>query len=72
MNIKRTVRFRFKDAAEKVFPISIDDPKEDLKLEDISQFTSFVVENDIFRPFGSKVSSLVGSELVTVTRTEIK
>ena len=30
------------------------------------------MENDIFRPYGAKVASLVGAELVTVTRTDIK
>ena len=72
MIIKRTVRFRFKDSTERIFSISIDDPKEDLKKQDILQFTNFVVENDIFRPYGNLVSGLVDAELVTVSRSTVE
>ncbi|ERT63701.1 MULTISPECIES: DUF2922 family protein [Peptoniphilus] len=72
MITKRSVRFRLKDETAKVFSVTFDNPKEDIKQADIAAFNSFVMENDIFRPYGAKVASLVGAELVTVTRTDIK
>lgn len=68
----RTVRFRFKDAMNKSFTISIDEPKDNLTYGDISTFTGYVTQNDIFRPFGNKVVSFEACELVTVTRTSIE
>ncbi len=72
MNTKRTARFKFKDSAGKVFPVSIENPKNDLKLADVREFTNFITDNDIFRPYGSKVAAHVSSELVTVTVDELK
>lgn len=68
----RTVRFRFKDAMNKSFTISLDEPKDNLTFGDISTFTGYVTQNDIFRPFGNKVTEFLGAELVTVTRTNIE
>ena len=72
MKIKKTVVFRFKDSTGKVFPISIDNPKEDLKLSEVNQFTSYVVDKDVFRPYDSRVVEFVGTEIVTVTRDVLK
>lgn len=68
----RTVRFRFKDAMNKTFTISIDEPKDNLTFGDVSDFTNYVIQNDIFRPFGNKVVSFEACELVAVTRTNIE
>ena len=72
MKIKKTAVFRFKDSTGKVFPISIDNPKEDLKLSEFNQFTSYVVDKDVFRPYDSRVVEFVGTEIVTVTRDALK
>ncbi|EFM24388.1 hypothetical protein HMPREF9225_1984 [Peptoniphilus duerdenii ATCC BAA-1640] len=72
MKIKKTAVFRFKDSTGKVFPISIDNPKEDLKLSEVNQFTSYVVDKDVFRPYDSRVVEFVGTEIVTVTRDALK
>lgn len=68
----KTIRFRFKDAMNKSFTISIDEPKDNLTIGDVSDFTNYVIQNDIFRPFGNKVTEFLGAELVTVTRTNIE
>lgn len=68
----KTIRFRFKDAMNKSFTISIDEPKDNLTIGDVSDFTNYVIQNDIFRPFGNKVTEFLGAELVTVTRTSIE
>ena len=72
MKIKKTAVFRFKDSTGKVFPISIDNPKEDLKLSEVNQFTSYVVDKDVFRPYDSRVVEFVCTEIVTVTRDALK
>lgn len=72
MKIKKTAVFRFKDSTGKVFPISIENPKEDLKLSEVNQFTSYVVDKDVFRPYDSRVVEFVGTEIVTVTRDALK
>ena len=72
MITSRTVRFKFKDQAEKTYTISIDNPKEDLKKADIAAFATYVADHDIFRPFGNITVGLVDAELVTVSRTSIE
>ena len=41
MITKRSVRFRLKDETAKVFSVTFDNPKEDIKQADIAAFNSF-------------------------------
>jgi len=70
MDVKKKLLMTFKTTDDKNVSISVDNPREDITEEEISNAMRVILDKDIFYPNGSTFVSLVGAKIVETGTTE--
>lgn len=70
MDVKKKLLMTFKTTDDKNISISVDNPREDITEEEISNAMTIILNKDIFYPNGSTLVSLVGAKIVETGTTE--
>lgn len=70
MDVKKKLLMTFKTTDDKNVSISVDNPREDITEEEISNAMTIILNKDIFYPNGSTLVSLVGAKIVETGTTE--
>lgn len=70
MDVKKKLLMTFKTTDDKNVSISVDNPREDITEEEISNAMTIILNKDIFFPNGSTLVSLVGAKIVETGTTE--
>ncbi len=70
MNTTTRLIMTFKTELDKKVSLSVDNPREDITEEEISDVMTLILTKDIFQPNGSSLVSMVEAKVVTTDTTE--
>lgn len=70
MNTTTRLIMTFKTELDKKVSLSVDNPREDITEEEISDTMTLILTKDIFQPNGVSLVSMVEANVVTTDTTE--
>lgn len=70
MNTTTRLIMTFKTELDKKVSLSVDNPREDITEQEISDFMTLILTKDIFQPNGVSLVSMVEAKIVTTDTTE--
>ena len=70
METKRRLLMTFLTGVGRKVSIGVDDPREDLREDEIIEAMNLIVEKDVFFPYGSELVSAVEAKVVVTDTTE--
>ena len=70
METKRRLLMTFLTGVGRKVSIGVDDPREDLREDEIIEAMNLIVEKDVFFPYGSEWVSAVEAKVVVTDTTE--
>lgn len=70
MNTTTRLIMTFKTELDKKVSLSVDNPREDITEEEISDAMTLILTKDIFQPNGVSLVSMVEAKVVTTDTTE--
>jgi hypothetical protein len=68
---KRTLEISFMDSGSKPFRISINNPKDNIEAVELTDFESYIVENDVFVGKAGKIKGFGTAVIREVTETDL-
>ncbi len=69
--VKTKLEMGFKDELDKIFKISLDNPKEGIAVETIKNTMDTIVEKDVFRNKEKKLVAKDSAKIITTETREI-